>query len=453
MVATGGFAAASHAGTVMGGCRRDVRVAQVDGEVGGEPISVIVRRMDKIRDEIIDEVFDMMRTEIQGLNYDTRMIDLWRASVTEIFVGAIHYLDRNEPTSVMEAPAAALAYTRAAAQRDIPLAPLVRAHRLGHARLVEVAMQYASALPPELQAPTIIELVNRCARLIDMVADQMIVSYEEEHDRWLSRRSGLQQQWITEVLAGKQIDVARAEKALGYPLGGRHIAAVVWVDAAVPTADVVGLVDQMRALLAAELGAVGSSLSVPTDEHEARLWFSLPPGRDGRAPDPSRLRAAFGAAEIRARLAFGRAEDGLHGFRTSLKQAEWAKTVAVAGAARGGDRVVCYGDVTPIALMASDLRELEHFVADVLADLSVDDERNEWLRETLRQFLARNRSYVATAEAMILHRNTIQYRVTQAMELCGQSFDDPDAVFKVQTALEVCRWMAPGVLRAAKRTP
>jgi DNA-binding PucR family transcriptional regulator len=52
---------------------------------------------------------------------------------------------------------------------------------------------------------------------------------------------------------------------------------------------------------------------------------------------------------------------------------------------------------------------------------------------------------------MILHRNTIQYRVGQAMELCGQDFDDPDAVFKVQLALEVCRWMAPTVLRAANR--
>jgi DNA-binding PucR family transcriptional regulator len=49
---------------------------------------------------------------------------------------------------------------------------------------------------------------------------------------------------------------------------------------------------------------------------------------------------------------------------------------------------------------------------------------------------------------MILHRNTIQYRVAQAMELCGQSFDDPDAVFKVQTALEACWWMGPAVLRS-----
>lgn len=408
--------------------------------------------MDKIRDEFIAELFELMRAEILGLDYDTRMIDLWRASLTENYVAAVHYLDRDEPTSLIEAPAAALAYARAAAQRDIPLAPLVRAHRLGHAHFLEVAMQYVSALPPEQQVPTLIELVTRSARLIDLVADQLIVAYETEHDRWLSRRSGLQQQWISEVLAGTPIDVPRAEKALRYPLSGRHIAAVGWVDAGVPTADVPALIDQLPALVAAELGPVGRTLLVPTDEREARLWFSLTRGDDGRVPDPSRLRAQLESAGIRARLAFGRVEDGLHGFRASSKQAERAKAVALAGAGRRGERVVFYGDLAPIALMAGDVGELGRFVADVLGDLGVDDERNEWLRETLREFLARNRSYVATAEAMILHRNTIQYRVAQAMELCGQRFDNADSVFRVQTALEICRWMAPGVLRAAKPT-
>ena len=72
--------------------------------------------MDKIRDEFIAELFDMMRNEIKGLNYDTRMTDLWRASITENVVAAIHYLDRDEPTALLEAPAAALAYARAAAR-------------------------------------------------------------------------------------------------------------------------------------------------------------------------------------------------------------------------------------------------------------------------------------------------------------------------------------------------
>ncbi|MCV7196694.1 PucR family transcriptional regulator [Mycobacterium angelicum] len=427
-------------------------------EVGYGPISVIARHMQLIRDDFIGELFDEMKAEIQGLNYDTRMTDLWRASLTENIVAAIHYLDRDVPASLIEAPAAALAYVRAAAQRDVPLSGLVRAHRLGHARFLEVAMKQVSSLEPAVRVPTLVELVNRSAHLVDSVADQLIVAYEYEHDRWLSRRSGLQQRWVSEVLSGGPVDVPRAERALRYRLDGVHLAAVVWVDTTVPAGEVVAVFDSVRSLLAAELGALGNSLLVPTDEREARMWFSV---RDGRALEPAKLRTAFESAGIQARLACGRVQEGLHGFRASLTQAERVKAVALAGGRRGSgtscgtgsgttvERVVFFRDLAPIALMASDVGELRRFVADVLGDLSVDNERNGWLRETLREFLVRNRSYVAAAEAMSLHRNTIQYRIAQAMELCGQDLDDPDAAFKVQMALEVCRWMAPGVLRAA----
>jgi len=418
-------------------------------EVGYGPISVIARHMQLIRDDFIGELFDEMKAEIQGLNYDTRMTDLWRASLTENIVAAIHYLDRDVPASLVEAPPAALAYVRAAAQRDVPLSGLVRAHRLGHARFLEVAMQQVSSLEPAVRVPTLVELVNRSARLVDSVADQLIVAYEYEHDRWLSRRSGLQQRWVSEVLSGGPVDLPRAERALRYRLDGVHLAAVAWVDTTVPAGEVVAIFDSVRSLLAAELGALGNSLLVPTDEREARMWFSV---RHGDTLEPAKLRTAFESAGIQARLACGRVQEGLHGFRASLTQAERVKAVALAGGRRASgmtvDRVVFFRDVAPIALMAGDVDELRRFVADVLGDLSVDNERNGWLRETLREFLVRNRSYVAAAEAMTLHRNTIQYRIAQAMELCGQDLDDPDAAFKVQMALEVCRWMAPGVLRA-----
>lgn len=64
---------------------------------------------------------------------------------------------------------------------------------------------------------------------------------------------------------------------------------------------------------------------VPTDEREARLWFSPAPGR---VVQPTQARAAFESAGIEVRLAFGRVEHGLDGFRTSLRQAERAKAVA-----------------------------------------------------------------------------------------------------------------------------
>ena len=406
--------------------------------------------MNAIRDDFVAETFEVMKTEIRGLNHDARMLDLWKASLTEAVDAGIAYLAQGMPEHMPDAPEASLVYARAAAQRDVPLSALVRAHRIGSGLFLEAAMGFVSLLEPAQRVPTITDLVNRANRFVDLVADQLIMAYEQEHDRWVSRRGGLEQRWVSEVLAGP-VDVKRAEKGMRYRLDGLHLAAVVWADAAVVNRDVVALFDQARSLVAAELGAAGRSLMVPTDEREARLWFSVTTPQKVRALTRLRVRTAFESAGIRARLAFGRAEEGLSGFRASLKQAERVKAVALAGGDRPHARVVFYNEVAPIALMASDMEELRRFISDILGELSVDDERSKWLRDTLREFLAHNRSYVATAEAMILHRNTIQYRVAQAMELCGQSFDDPDAVFKVQTALEVCRWMAPTVLRAANQ--
>ncbi|MGO9510842.1 MAG: PucR family transcriptional regulator [Mycobacterium sp.] len=420
-------------------------------EVASGPIAVITREMKAIRDDFIPEVFDAMRAEIAVLNHDARMLELWKASLTENFDLAIDFLDRGITEYLPTAPTAALVYARAAAQRDVPLSALVRAHRLGTARFLEVAMGYVSMLEPAQRVPTITDLVNHSNRIVDLVADQLTIAYEQEHDRWVRRRGGLEQRWASEVLAGGPVDIKRAEKALRYQFDGLHLAAVLVVDAAVATRDVVALFDQVRSLLATEVGAVGRSLMVPTDEREARLWFSVRTRPRERPLIRSRVRTAFEAAGIRARLACGRAEDGLNGFRASLKQAERVKVVVLAGGDRPSSRVVFYSDVAPIALMASDLDEVRRFTTDVLGELAVDDERNKWLRETLREFLARNRSYVATADAMILHRNTIQYRVAQAMELCEQRFDDPDAVFRVQMALEVCRWMGSSVLRVANQ--
>ena len=78
-------------------------------EVGIGPISVIARQMNMIRDDFIPEVFDTMQAEIRGLNHDARMLDLWKASLTESFDAGIDYLNRGMPEHLPEAPAAALA--------------------------------------------------------------------------------------------------------------------------------------------------------------------------------------------------------------------------------------------------------------------------------------------------------------------------------------------------------
>jgi DNA-binding PucR family transcriptional regulator len=413
-----------------------------------ESVSWVAQQMATRREHFIAELMAATRLQIRSLDHDLRMVDLLEASITENVVAATHFLEHGSADSEVEAPTAALIYARALAQRDVPLSALIRAYRIGHAQFVDEAMGLLGTLAPDRSLPAVVELVNRSARWIDRVCDQVGVAYEQERDRWVSSRSGLRQQWVNQLLSGAAVDISRAEDALEYRLNGLHIAALVWPEAEVPTRDVVTLFDRARALIAPELGAAGRSLMVPTDEREARLWFSV---RATDGPDPSRLRTSLKTAGLPVRLAVGAPGEGLEGFRQALRRAERARAVALAGGERSAP-VVFYQEVAPVALMAEDFGELRFLVSRVLGDLAVDDERNGWLRETLREFLARNRSFAATAEAMFLHRNTIQYRVAQAMELCGHSFDDADAMLDVQIALMACRWMSPAVLASHERT-
>jgi DNA-binding PucR family transcriptional regulator len=52
---------------------------------------------------------------------------------------------------------------------------------------------------------------------------------------------------------------------------------------------------------------------------------------------------------------------------------------------------------------------------------------------------------------MTLHRNTVQYRIGQAMRCCRACPDDAGAMLNVQIALEACRWLGPAVLLPAGR--
>ena len=410
-------------------------------------VSWVAREMSRERDRFIADLTQMTRYQIRSLDHDPRMVELLQASITEVVVAAIHFLEHAGTEDDVEAPTAAMTYARALAQRDVPLSALIRAYRIGHTQFVDESIAALTTMEPQLALPAVTDLVNRAARFIDRVCDQVGVAYEQERDRWVSSRSGLRQQWVNQLLDGAVIDISRAEDALEYGLDNCHIAVLVWPETTVPTRDAVAMFDHTRDIIANEIGLAHQSLMVPADERESRLWFAL---GDGNDIDMSSLRTALGATALPVRIAVGSPGAGLGGFRRTLRQAELAKTVALAGSTISRPAVF-YREVAPVAMMAADLDELQRFVVQMLGDLAADTQRNQWLRDTLREFLARNRSFAATADAMFLHRNTVQYRVAQAMELCGHHLDDPDAMLNLQIALLACRWMGPVVLTPGSR--
>jgi DNA-binding PucR family transcriptional regulator len=430
-------------GVWIGRTRRGFAMVMFDDE----PLAVIAQQMRARSAEFIAELVDATTSQIRVLVRDPRMVDLLQASITENIIAAIHHMEHEVPENTVEAPTAAIVYARALAQRDVPLSALIRAYRIVHARFVETAMCYAQTLIPTRRVQTIVELVNRSARWVDRICDQVGAAYEREHDSWVSNRTSLRQQWVAQLLSGATVDVRRAEEALQYGLGAVHVAALLWTDAALPDCQALTLFSRTRCQLASALGSVAEPLMVPVDEREVRVWFSL---RSPGAIEPKALAAVTQAVALPMRVALGRGEDGVDGFRRSMVQAERAKAVALAGDHRV-PRVVAYEWVMPLALMAGDLDALRDFVACALGDLAVDDVRDGWLRETLREFLAHNRSFAATAEVMTLHRNTVQYRIAQAMRCCRVSLDDADAMLHVQIALDACRWLGPAVLQSARQ--
>ncbi|HEY3006240.1 MAG TPA: helix-turn-helix domain-containing protein [Kribbellaceae bacterium] len=81
----------------------------------------------------------------------------------------------------------------------------------------------------------------------------------------------------------------------------------------------------------------------------------------------------------------------------------------------------------------------------VLGQLADDDEHQGRLRETVRVFLATGNSFATTAERLVLHRNTVQYRVRKAEEAVGHPIQDHRA--DIELALRVCQVLGATVLR------
>ncbi|MGY1945617.1 PucR family transcriptional regulator [Nocardia asiatica] len=406
-------------------------------------VRTVVSAILRDREQLIIELSAVIRAQVTALDLDARLRGLFEAGTTDNLMAVLDFVQNDAAEQDVHAPARALVYARTLAQRDVPLSALIRAYRVGHAGFLDVAMRYAVDLGGSGSAAAIIRMVNRSAVYIDRVCEQVGVAYEQERDRWVGSRGGLRQEWVARVLDGTADDIGQAERVLRYPLTGRHVAVNAWTDPQVSARAAVEFLDAVRAALVPLFGNPRRALLVPTDEREVRLWFSI--ARDTTI-DVDAVERALSAMSLPVRVAIGGCGAGVAGFRRSLRRADRVRElVLLAGA--GAPRAVSYDQVAAIALLGGDIEELRQYVADHLGELATDNQRNLWLRETLRVFLANNRGYAAAAQELAVHRNTIQYRVGQALDLIGHDFTDHDRTLHLHLALQAARWLGPAVLR------
>jgi DNA-binding PucR family transcriptional regulator len=135
-------------------------------------------------------------------------------------------------------------------------------------------------------------------------------------------------------------------------------------------------------------------------------------------------------------LALGEPARGIEGWRLTHRQAQAALVVALRRGGRERMTLTRYADV---ALLASALKD--EALARALIDIylsPLEDSRNSgpMLRETLRAYLAAERSVSSTAAALGVVRKTVESRLRTAEEKIGRTLHPCPAELEVALLLD-----------------
>jgi hypothetical protein len=431
------------------GRRRRVAQATVDAQAEWWPVIMadVAAAVARRSAAVSQDVYDVILREVPELHDDKPVLALLASSVHSNVDTCLQIMQHQIDLSTVQAPAAAVEHARRLAQRGTPLTALLRAYRLGHARfsdwvLKELAQQAGDA---GLVSAAALGMSRVVAGYIDQVSEEMVAAYTRERDDWRRNRNASRAARIRDLLSGERVEMGEAEATLGYRLRQYHVGLVCWVGDAAGAADEIIRLEHATGHIAAWAGCYGDAVFLPSDESSAWAWLPLG-SRDTFDP------AAAGQARVDADIhfAFGDAAKGMKGFRLTHWQAVAAQAVALA-AGSPPPRAVTFSEVAPVAMMLGSPDLLRAWVLSTLAGLAADDEHHARLRETLLAFLQNGGSYKTTAEQLMLHKNTVQYRIRKAKESLGRPIGENRN--DVELALRASHWLGSSVLRSVQVCP
>ena len=277
------------------------------------------------------------------------------------------------------------------------------------------------------------------AGYIDQTSEEMVAAYTQERENWLRNRSAARAARIRDLLSGERIDVRAAEATLGYRLRQYHVGLVCWVGDAAGTADEITRLERAIGHVAAQAACSGDPCSCPGTNRARGPGCRWGSGTRSTLRRPAR--PAWTATSISPSVTSAKGPGGIPPHPPAGRRRPGG------GAGRGSPapRAVTFGEVAPVAMMLGSAELLRAWVLSTLADLAADDEHHARLRDTLLVFLQAGGSYKTTAEQLMLHKNTVQYRIRKAQESLGLPVGDNR--HDVELALRASHWLGSSVLR------
>ncbi|MDN5746686.1 MAG: hypothetical protein L0H31_16440, partial [Nocardioidaceae bacterium] len=349
---------------------------------------------------------------IDDLDGEGAIAALLHASVEGNVENILNALRLDIMVENLEPPSAAFEYARRLAQRGVAVSDLVRAYRLGQQDLLAATFTECARhdATPEIRAAAYQAIVTLTFDYIDWISQGVVTVYETERERWLAERSSARVSRVEELIAGNTSDVDGAESVIGYRLRVAHLGAVLWVHDKGAQQDQVSRFTRAVGAIADYLEVTRAPLIVPRDRASAWAWFPVAESTVIQADAIRSILIDAGGLPV-PMVAFGQVQTGPIGFRRTHLQALQAQQVATIR--DDLQRPVLSFDEPGLkvaALLAGELDNTRTWVQETLGTLARDDEQHERLRQTMMLFLQHDSNYTATAEAMLMHKNSVKYR-------------------------------------------
>jgi hypothetical protein len=340
-------------------------------------------------------------------------------------------------------PAVASEQARRAARTGVSLDTVLRRYLVGHTLFEQFVMEEAdrsgeNGIPPP-QREALRVALRGALRAQAAVLDRLLERIAEEHGDELARigRSPEQRraERVRRLLEGGTVE----EAGLDYELADRwHLGVIATGTGAAQAVRELAVRADRRLLSVAQgqenvwawlggrerfaVGALERVIGMGSHPPEDGMGSHQPEG--GALPGAGGTVVAAGGAPSPSDvvLALGEPARGIEGWRLTHQQAQAALVVALRRGGRGGVRraVTRYADV---ALLATALKDelLGRALVEVYLD-PLEDARDSgpMLRETLRAYLAAERSVSSTAAALGVTRSTVESRLRRVEQNLGR---------------------------------
>jgi hypothetical protein len=233
-----------------------------------EVISKVAENLRPRTLQMTEEIHRRIVADIPDLRGDDRILSLLGASVDENVAACLHLLQLEFNVDRIQAPSAALEYTRRLAQHGVRISALLRAYRVGHERFLAFCLDELARLVTDVDelGSATLRMTRIVFGYIDRVSEQVVAAYEVEQRLWLQNRAAVRASAIRSLLSNQQDDGAVAEKTVRYRLAQWHVGLVMWVCGSSAQGEDLVRFEKLSERFGSELGCPENPLFVPNDD-------------------------------------------------------------------------------------------------------------------------------------------------------------------------------------------